>query len=215
MRRKPPAQRSFLRRTPVQERSRALVDAVVATFDQMLRSSDDDVTIESLLQRAGVGIGSFYEYFSNKDSLVGSLFERVTRENFDGLLAGIDAAQPGTPLDLARELALHVSRAYLLHRTRTRVLIGGIGRLGLMKHVVAERDRFAGQLADRLLRFWPDVPLAHLRSLATEGCDAAMGVVVGELYRPPRPLAEITDQLTELALTLVIRRAEAAARLPR
>jgi len=208
--------RGFLRRAPVQARSWRLVDAVVVAFDQLLRTSADerDVTIESVLHRAGVGIGSFYEYFTNRDSLVGALVERATRDNFDALLATLDTPPPNSLDEAIDRLATGVVATYLHHRLRTRVLISGIGRFGLLPVVNAERDRFAERLAEKLRRFRPALSPEAARAAMREFCDAAIGVLVGELYRPPRPDGEIATQLARLGRALLVDRSEATSTIP-
>lgn len=193
----------FLRRDPSQARSRALVDAVLGAFDAMLTHDDRDVTIERLVERAGVGIGSFYEYFTNKDSLVGALVERATRDNFAALLARFDAAAP-LDLDAAtRALATAVVETYLRYPRRTRVLLGGIGRLGLMPIVFAEQQRFATELAGRALRYVPATPIVELEAAMGQVVDAAIGVLVAELYRSPRPLDEVSLAITRQSLAIL------------
>jgi AcrR family transcriptional regulator len=61
------------------------VSSAVQALDEQLRGGEglSSVRIESIVRRAGIGIGSFCEYFSGKDALLGALIGRVTRENFD------------------------------------------------------------------------------------------------------------------------------------
>lgn len=49
----------------------ALVDALIGALEAQLARSEqaDGWSLESLVEQAGVGVASFYEYFSNKDSL--------------------------------------------------------------------------------------------------------------------------------------------------
>ena len=95
----------FLRKKPKQSRSRAVVDAIMTAVDEMIQRVDEDVSaisVQKVAERAGVGIGSLYDYFSNRDSLLGELVARVTRDNF-----------------------------------------AAIARLGYVRPVIRERDRFA------------------------------------------------------------------------
>ena len=178
---------------------------MLTAFDQLVRTIGDEreITIERLVERAGVGIGSFYEYFTNKDSLLGVLVERATRENFQQLLAAFDA-QPHADLRAAvRFLGRHIAETYLAHPVRTRMLLAGIGRLNLLRVINAERDRFAAELATRFAKFAPDEPLARLVEIAIEGCDAVIGVVVGHLYRGPQPVDRVADQLGAVGIAII------------
>jgi AcrR family transcriptional regulator len=66
------------RKLPQQERSRALVAAV---RDACLRILDEEgapaLTTNRIAQVAGVGIGSIYQYFPNKEAIVAGVYEEV------------------------------------------------------------------------------------------------------------------------------------------
>ncbi|NUP06824.1 MAG: TetR/AcrR family transcriptional regulator [Polyangiaceae bacterium] len=175
----------LLKRQPVQARSRALVGAILTAFDQMLRQSSDErqITLETLVERAGVGIGSFYEYFSNKDALIGALVEKATRDNFDDLLRNADAAPDRSFETVVRGVGVSVAETYLRHPARTRTLIAGIGKLGLLGLVVRERDRFADRIAVVAHRYLPHETMPSLETTMRFVADACMGVVSGKLYR--------------------------------
>lgn len=197
--------RRYLRREPTQARSRVLVDSILVAFDQLLRTFGDerDVTIERILSRAGVSLGSFYEYFTNKDSLVGALVERATRDNFVTLLAAYDAYSPRDLTDAVRFLAERIVDTYLAHPARTRIWLGGIGRLQLMRLVTAERDRFAGELTKRAARLISR-PDAELRDRMITGSDAMIGIIIGELYRErPRARDEVVAHMVEIGVGIL------------
>jgi AcrR family transcriptional regulator len=198
--------RRFLRREPTQRRSRALVEALLVAADQMLRTFGDErqVTIERIISRAGVSLASFYEYFTDKDSLAGALVDRATRENFQTLLAELDASAPTTLDQAVRFVSERVAITYLAHPARTRLWLMGIGRLQLTQTVTRERDRFASELARRALRFRPERAEPELTAAMIAACDAAIGVVVGELYRDsPRPRAEVADLITRASMAIL------------
>jgi AcrR family transcriptional regulator len=157
----------FFRRAPKQARSRALVGAVISAFEEQLANNESlgPLRLEQLIERAGVGIGSFYEYFSNKDSLVGVLIGQVTERNFQALLAPLDHEFASVEA-FANEFALHVARTFLEKPYTTRMAIDGIGRFGLLRTIVLERDRFVGHLTPRVQPFFPTVPAEELHERA-------------------------------------------------
>jgi AcrR family transcriptional regulator len=66
---------------PRQARSRALVEAVLESTARVLVECGYAGTNTNLVaERAGVSIGSLYQYFPNKDSLIAALHERHGRE---------------------------------------------------------------------------------------------------------------------------------------
>lgn len=65
------------RRVPRQARSRALVEAILEATARVLAEHGYAGTNTNLVaERAGVSVGSVYQYFPNKDSLVTALHER-------------------------------------------------------------------------------------------------------------------------------------------
>ncbi len=100
-------------------------------------------------------------------------------------------------------LAAAVVETYLRYPKRTRVLLAGIGRLGLMEIVFAEQQRFATELAARSRRYVPDAPLVELETAMRQVVDAGIGVVVAELNRSPRPLAEVSLAIARQSLAIL------------
>ena len=65
------------RKTPVQARSVATVDAIMEATIQVLGTDGiKDLTTTKVAERAGVSVGSLYQYFPNKESLLDGVLER-------------------------------------------------------------------------------------------------------------------------------------------
>lgn len=65
------------RKTPVQERSTVTVEAIYeATFQVLLALGPDHLTTTRVTERAGVSVGTLYQYFPNKQSLLLSALEK-------------------------------------------------------------------------------------------------------------------------------------------
>lgn len=65
------------RKTPVQARSEATVEAIFeATIQVLLEGGPDRLTTTWVAERAGVSVGTLYQYFPNKHSLLFSVAER-------------------------------------------------------------------------------------------------------------------------------------------
>ena len=85
------------RQVPKQDRSRAAVAAIQeATLLVLLADGFGGLTTNAIAERAGVGIGSIYRYFTNKESIVASL----TRNAGSELLANPRACELFGELDI-------------------------------------------------------------------------------------------------------------------
>ncbi len=73
-------------RPPIQARSRATLDRILTAAEELLEDrSFDELTIEQVLTRAKVSVGSFYARFPTKDAMLPALLERY-RDNLRGFL---------------------------------------------------------------------------------------------------------------------------------
>ncbi len=69
------------RKSASQERSRATVDALLeATARVLINDGYDQASTNRIAEVAGVSIGSLYQYFPNKESLVAAVIDRHTQE---------------------------------------------------------------------------------------------------------------------------------------
>ncbi len=111
------------RRSPVQERSRETVGAVLDAAAQVFeRYGYAAGTTNRIAERAGVSIGSLYQYFPNKETILLALVERHLQEGYERLLplAAEFASEPpplreGLERLVATMVALHAD-APGLHR---------------------------------------------------------------------------------------------------
>ena len=201
----------FFRKKPQQSRSRSVVNALFEAADQLLERTGDprQVSLQGIAQRAGVGIGSLYDYFANREGLLGAFLSRVTEKNFEALEREVMGTR-SMKFDEALPLIVDaVLRTYLEKPARTRAVIHAIATVGWVKPVISERDRFALLLAQRLHLEYPHVDFAALTLTSEVLCDAVIGVVLGELWRDgdaersTRVRAELVE-LTRLRLARLV-----------
>lgn len=86
------------RRKPTQSRARATAQAIEQAFVQLLvEKGYAQVSIRQVLALAGVGAGSFYEYFASKEALAAVSIRQRVRAIADALQQSAQAAA-GLPL---------------------------------------------------------------------------------------------------------------------
>lgn len=86
------------RRKPAQSRARATAEAIQQAFIQLLAENGyEQISIRQVISLAGVGIGSFYEYFSSKEALAAVCIHLRVKDIATAMRACVDA-QRGAPL---------------------------------------------------------------------------------------------------------------------
>lgn len=79
------------RKRPQQRRSQALVEAILdAAAELFCADGVESTTTNAIAARAGVSIGSFYQYFANKVALLEALRERHVRRLWEKISAACD-----------------------------------------------------------------------------------------------------------------------------
>jgi AcrR family transcriptional regulator len=69
-----------MRKQPVQRRSQQMVEALVDAAGLVIAEQGlDQFTTVAVAARAGVSVGSLYQYFANKEALLAALLDRLTR----------------------------------------------------------------------------------------------------------------------------------------
>jgi AcrR family transcriptional regulator len=98
------------RKTPRQARSQATIDAIIEAAAQLIGHEGlDGFNTNAVADRAGVSIGSLYQYFPNKDAIMAALIRQTQEERAQALAAVL--AQPHKGItDLVRAIVQAVTR---------------------------------------------------------------------------------------------------------
>jgi AcrR family transcriptional regulator len=103
------------RKRPVQDRSRETVHAILRAAAQVFSVSGYAAgTTNRIAERAGVSIGSLYEYFPNKDALLVALMEEHMHEA-EGILGAAAEEAAGEDRDLAAVVRRFIRAMVDLH----------------------------------------------------------------------------------------------------
>jgi AcrR family transcriptional regulator len=178
---------SFFRKQPRQSRSRAMVTAVLDAADQLLRAGLPNAPLERVASRAGVGIGSLYDYFANANGVWGAVIERLTAENFARLEQVVRDTEDLPLKEAAPRILDAALETYLASPAHTRGVMIAVFRLGWLTPIIRERDRFAALLARRVRRSVPSLSEREAELRCEVLCDAVMGVALSELWRERTP----------------------------
>jgi AcrR family transcriptional regulator len=194
------------RKLPRQARSRATFDAIVEAYARLLRKHrHHEITTNQIAERAGVSIGSLYEFFPGREAILAVLTQRRLAALLRDVEAGIDEAQS---LGLERALDLLLRRivdAVSADRELYRIVLREAPFLEKLPETKRARDAFldlartAGRRAARRL----DLPELEVdvwligRMLA----NAVLAIAFADEREVDRDV--LVDELVRLTLRMV------------
>ena len=108
------------RKRPVQERSRETVRAILEAAAHIFEEHGlEGATTDRIAARAGISVGSLYQYYPNKDAILVALSHCHLLEGAVALAPCLAALDADPPLDAALLPLVHATVA--LHATRSRL----------------------------------------------------------------------------------------------
>ena len=195
--------RTTPRKRPRQARSRETVDAILdATAQVLIRQGFDALTTNAVAAKAGVSIGSLYQYFPNKEALVSALIDHHVLAVNSAILAELVAVSQLPIAQAARRVIELTIRAHTvepeLHRALTEQ-VPRFGKLARLRELDAIPHRMvAGLLAARQAELAiRDVDLAAFVLVSTIEAIVHRAVLLyPERLRDPRLVDEATLLVT-------------------
>lgn len=113
----------IMRKTPRQKRAEATLDAILAAAAQILgKSGEEALTVDAIAERAGVSVGSIYQYFATKDAILLELLRRERETIGAKVAADLAAARPATIDDVARRVIRTLIETFRARRGRRKLI---------------------------------------------------------------------------------------------
>lgn len=139
--------------------------------------------MRDIAKRAGVSVGSIYDYFEDRESIFASIVERLTRESFEQLFRMWQDWEH-EPLETAIVNMLDaVSKRYLASPPVFRMAFRTLVRLRNLPTALGEQARFAERMSVRFERELPDVPSATVRASVRDVTDMVMAMLAAVSHR--------------------------------
>jgi len=194
------------RRLPRQVRSQITVTAILdATVRVLLGRGYDACTTNLVAEVAGVGIGSLYEYFPNKEALVAAVVEREV----DTFVAALEREMLATfdrPFPEALRIALGAALDQLeARRDLVRLLMVEYPYVGQLS-VIGRLPRRIAELAAFCLRSWGDeLSFGDHPANAYVIANMLAGVYLSQTFTPVTLVsrAAMLDALVEILLRVL------------
>jgi AcrR family transcriptional regulator len=122
------------RKLPRQSRSHATVEAILeATIRVLLSRGYQGTTTTAVAERAGVSVGSLYQYFPNKDSLIAALVQRHSSEAIYCVDLVLKTSRQDDVEESMRAIARAAIAAHRIHPALHKILVEQVPRIGQIK----------------------------------------------------------------------------------
>jgi AcrR family transcriptional regulator len=195
------------RKLPRQQRSQATVEAILQAAAQVFeRHGYAAGTTNRIAQRAGVSIGTVYQYFPNKDAILVALTRQHMAEGTAALQPHVQRLSAGASLE--EVLADVVEAMVALHAMAPRLHTVLFEETKLPQALRAELQQLEDQLLEltaQALAAEPHNSSVDPRLQARIVIGAIEGLTHRLVLRPPPDVtsAEIAEEITELARSYV------------
>jgi AcrR family transcriptional regulator len=137
--------RSLPRKAPKQQRAKFTVDAILdATARILVKRGYAGATTNRIAETAGVSIGSLYQYFPSKESIVAALLDRHIRETYAAIEASLPAWSTLPLRDAVRAIVTAMIEMHAAEPALHRALMEQVPRAGRIERVTEVERRFAG-----------------------------------------------------------------------
>jgi AcrR family transcriptional regulator len=177
------------------------VDAIVEATAQLLRSEGYDTSLRRIADRAGVSVGSIYQYFPSKEALLTAVMTRHLEEAAT-ILVEAAAATNDQPLAVrVRAVVRGVVDAHLADPALHRVLVSEsprVGSLDLHRHTLEQSTELVAALLRLHANEVRDADPQPMARILVASVDAAVHALV--LDHDDTPVEVAVDELTHLVL---------------
>ena len=147
------------RKTPIQARSAVTVEAIEeATIQVLLTIGLDRLTTNRVAERAGVSVGTLYQYYPNKQSLLFALLEDHLDKSTEAVEMACDNARGKPLLEMVSEVVQRFVDAKMVRTDISMALYqisADIGGPALVKRMVQRSEKALGAM----IQTAPDIAL--------------------------------------------------------
>jgi len=184
----PPRPQLKPRKRPSQARSKATVEAILVAAAQVFRRQGyAGATTDRIAERAGVSVGSLYQYFPNKDAILVALTERhvdagfaLVRELLAETFSDVPALEPLLRRFVVAMITLH-EREPELHR----VLFEEAPLPASLRRQLRKRENELATEVAALLEVHPEVRMRDPRLTAYVLVQSVDALIHNFILHPP------------------------------
>jgi len=168
---------------PKQSRSKAMVDAIFEAAVRILpKIGSQKITTKKIAEVAGVSIGSLYQYFPNKEALLGALMDLGLNKMTSEMHAKIDSFEGDSGEELIGSLVETAFTIMLSEKEKIREIFRYAPELERVPAMFKFRQEIVERIAKELKRLHPGFADEEYVRASFIGVHSLMGVCLTMLY---------------------------------
>jgi AcrR family transcriptional regulator len=192
------------RKQPTQDRAAATVEALLtATAQVLVQEGYDHASTNKIARRAGVSIGSLYQYYPSKEALVLALAKRNGEQEISLIQKKLLALKDLSLSNVVRELVTVIIEAHRIDPELQKVFITQVPQIGGLS-IIRETNRHAARMfSDYVASIFPQWDEEALDLRVFIAMHAAEGLIHQALLERPDYLSQplFVDELTTLVVS--------------
>jgi AcrR family transcriptional regulator len=171
------------RKSPQQGRSKALVDSIFEATTRILpKVGSKKITTKKIAEVAGVSIGSLYQYFTNKESVLGALMDMGMSRMTSQMNKNLDQYSGGPTSELINSSIDYTLKLFLEDRAKNREIFRYVSELDRVPALFSYRQKVVERIAIELEKNHPGFKREEYVLCSFIGCNSIMGIVLTMLY---------------------------------
>lgn len=167
----------------------------------LCRHGYDGATTNLIAEQAGVSVGSLYQYFPNKEAIVGALIERHDAEMWTVFSEGASLAEGRTLREVVPVVIDALFEAHLVEPALHRALNETVPRVGKLARLRETNARARAMIEELLRRRKSEIDVRDVAAAAFVVVEAVEALVHQSVELEPPAAAAVRRE----AVTLVLR----------
>lgn len=195
------------RKAPTQARAQATVEAILAATKKVLVTSGyEAASTNRIAEVAGVSIGSLYQYFPSKASLLTALVQRHMSKMMEVLVATAQRGETSSIEEAVRTVIRAVFAAHRVNPKLHRMLIEQMVHLGPDESLDAFESQTQALVEQFLLSHRAELRPKNVKVAARVALLAVRGTTLWTVLRSPEHLDDeaFIDEVTEMVTRYLV-----------
>jgi AcrR family transcriptional regulator len=170
-----------LRKQPRDKHAQEIVTSIIGAARESLDKERRERVLSRIAKRAGVGIGSLYDYFQNRSDVFALVLAKITEENVEAFARAMGDKQNLPIESFTTDLVAKVCDTYLSSPRMGRAMLKVAHSANLMPMLAEGQNLVANRLASSIAQR-SELKHANATVVAFVVSHATMGLIVAQLW---------------------------------